>query len=229
MSSPQRALRHFTMQQSPTASNMDQTSQETQATSQDVASPNTALSRFQNIRPARDSSDSNTSTSESETGSEEGDNAPGGTDTIEESVMPSTSVNLGCSTQVNTDIAVGATVNTSMLGEFPQVVSKSSAPAPTANLKGEAPMAKQHTPHEEFIRNGGWEGTVDLLESLRKHEETLVRLYAKEQAALRELYACRLKVTQQIHQLSTALWARTMADTPSAHQPSGLIPPSATT
>ncbi|KAH6905177.1 hypothetical protein BKA70DRAFT_1431262 [Coprinopsis sp. MPI-PUGE-AT-0042] len=162
MSSPQRALRHFTMQQSPTASNMDQTSQETQATSQDVASPNTALSRFQNIRPARGSSDSSTSTSASETSSEEGDNAPRGTDTIEESVMPSTGVNLGHSTQVNTDIAVGATVNTSMLGQFPQAVSKSSAPAPTANLKGEAPMAKQHTPIRTFAGARSFPDATDL-------------------------------------------------------------------
>ncbi|KAH6867330.1 hypothetical protein BKA70DRAFT_1243550 [Coprinopsis sp. MPI-PUGE-AT-0042] len=59
--------------------------------------------------------------------------------------------------------------------------------------------------HAEFIRLGGWEGTVDLLDTLR-------RLYANEQSTLKDLYACRLKLASHIHQLQTAIWARSTAE-----------------
>ncbi|KAH6897565.1 hypothetical protein BKA70DRAFT_1438154 [Coprinopsis sp. MPI-PUGE-AT-0042] len=45
--------------------------------------------------------------------------------------------------------------------------------------------------HAEFIRLGSWEGTVDLLDSLQKHEDTLRRLYANKQSTLKDLYRKR--------------------------------------
>ncbi|KAH6888203.1 hypothetical protein BKA70DRAFT_1443188 [Coprinopsis sp. MPI-PUGE-AT-0042] len=60
--------------------------------------------------------------------------------------------------------------------------------------------------------SGGWEGTIDLLDALQKHEDTLRRLYANEQSTLKDLYACRLKLASHIHQLQTAIWARSTAE-----------------